>query len=620
MKQNSKKYYYSQEEDKVIVDFVKEDFKNRQEARRPYELIWELNMNFYLGNQYSYISNYGEINDIEKRYYWENREVFNHIAPIIESRLAKLRKIKPKLTIKPFGNSENDLYTTKLTKSIINSCSNNNNFSSLISTATQWSEITGTSFYKVVWDNSLGNFVGKIDDKYLKNGDVSISVCSPFEIYPDSNNTQNIEDCESIIEARAYPVKYINEIWDTNLDGEDIDIFEVNNNSNISSISGRSNFSKIIHSKKHNHVLLIERYEKPTQKYPNGKLTIICNNTLLFDGDLPYKVGKENTRCYPFVKQVSIRQVASFWGSSVIERCIPIQRAYNAIKNKKHEFISRLASGILSVEDGSVDVDNLEDEGLAPGKILIYRNGSTPPTFLNPGTIPTELENEENKLLNELNNLSCVSDVTTSNTIPSNINSGSALSLLISQDEARLSLTAEYIREAIKTVGHFIIKLYKQFATTKRLNQLTDSNGKLEIFYWTNSDLNSDDVIFETANELEESSSKNNEILFKLFDLGLLNNNDGTVDTNIKNQMLSVLGFSNFKTSEPISDIHKKRASKENLKLIKLSQPLSIDDHKIHIEEHIRFLISDTSESIDESVRNELLNHIEEHKNLVNTN
>ncbi len=506
---NKEKYFYSEIEDQIIVDSIINDFKNRQQERKPYELSWELNMNFYLGNQYSYISNSGELTDIEKRYYWENREVFNHIAPVIEARLAKLSKIKPALSSKPAGDSEKDLYSSKLLKSILNTCLENNNIKDLISTATYWSEITGTSFYKVTWNDSIGTLIGTLENKEIKSGDVNISVCSPFEIYPDSYRSSEIDDCESIIEARAYPVSQINELWNLNLTGEDIDLYELNNNSTISNISGRSNITKIIHSTKQDHVLLIERYEKPTIKHPNGKLTIICQDKLLYDGDLPYINEKDGKRGYPFIKQVSTKQIANFWGISVIERCIPIQRAYNAIKNKKHEFISRLASGVLTVEDGSVDIDNLEEEGLAPGKIIVYRNGSTPPTFLDPGNIPTELENEELRLLEELNNMCCVSEITTNNSVPKNINSGSALSLLISQDETRLALVAENTRSAIKKIGQNIIRLYKQFATSTRLNKLTDSNGTLEIFYWTNSDLNNDDVILETNNELEDSFNNN---------------------------------------------------------------------------------------------------------------
>ena len=611
---NNHKYFYSEIEDKIIVDAIRQDFLNRQEERRQFELTWELNMNFYLGNQYSYISTNGSLGDIEKNYYWENREVYNHIAPIIESRLSKLNKIKPHLSIKPFSSTDNDLYSAKLGKTILDSSLEKNKIESLISTALHWSEITGTSFYKITWDNELGDIIGKIEDKTISNGDVKISVCSPFEIYPDSNQCLEIEDCESIIEARAIPVSQINNIWGLNLTGEEIDIFELGNNSFISNFAGKSNITKITHSTKHNHVLLIERYEKPNKTNPNGKLTIICQDKLLFDGDLPYENGSKNSRTYPFVKQVSIKQIACFWGLSIIERCIPIQRAYNSIKNKKHEYISRLATGVLAVEDGSVDIENLEDEGLAPGKILVYRNGSNPPEFLNPGTIPAEFEKEEEKLLNEINNLACVSDLTTSSSIPGNLNSGSALELLIEQDESRLSLTAEHIRESLKLLGSNVIRLYKQFASTARLGKMCDENGSLQIFYWNKSNLLSDDVVLETNNELEESLSRKKETILNLYDKGLLSDSNGKISSSNKLKILNMLGFNNWDGYEDINESHKSRANKENLKLITLLVPLEVDDHEIHILEHTKYIISDKGEKEDKNFINSLINHIKDHK------
>ena len=611
------RFYYSEIEDKIIIDSILNDFKNRQSERKSYELTWELNLNFYLGNQYSFITNNGVVGNIEKQFYWENQEVFNHIAPIIEARLSKLNKIKPSLNVKANSSSNKDIYATKLAKSILNSTVEKNSFTSMVSTATAWSEISGTSFYKINWDSSLGNIIG-IDEnnKGIKNGDVNISVCSPFEIFPSSNSCQEIEDCESIIHARPIPVSTANQTWNLNLDGEDIDICELSTNSTLSGMTGRTDSSKIIHSTKSNHVLVIERYEKPSHKYPDGKLTIICKDKLVYDGPMPYKTPN-GEYFYPFVKQVSIKRLASFWGGSVIERCIPIQRSYNAIKNKKHEFITRLTSGVLAVEDGSVDVDNLETEGLAPGKILIYRNGSTPPKFLEAGTIPNELEKEEEKLLEELSTLSSVSDLSSNSRIPGNLNSGSALSLLIEQDNSRMSTTAENIRTAIKNIGYIILNLYKQFANTVRLNKFTDANGTLEVFYWNNNDLNLDDIQLESSNELENSHSDKKELILSLLNKGILEDNTNKLSATTKKSILKICDLENIEISKDTDELHKERASKENLKLISLETPFEIDNHKLHIEEHTRFLISDEGQKLSKEDTQNLLNHIKLHKNFI---
>lgn len=612
MKSNSK-FYYSKIEDEIIVNSIMEDFKERQQQRKPYELAWELNMNFFFGNQYSYISNNGEILDNEKNYYWENREVYNHIAPIIESRIAKLIKIKPDLIVKSNTTSDEDTYTAKLTQSIINASLNNNNFNNTLLNLIYWSEITGTSFLRFDWDTFAGDIVGKVNLETIKNGDLKISLCSPFEIYPDSNSNIEISECSSIIHARALPVKLVNEKWKQDFIGEDIDILELDNNSFLSNISGRSNITKILHSNKSNHVLLIERFEKPTINNPDGKYTIICQNKLLFDGKLP--IQTDNINCiYPFIKLVSSKQIGCFWGISPIERCIPIQRAYNSIKNRKHEFISRLTSGVLLVEDGSIDIDDIEDEGLAPGKIIVYRNGSKEPTFLNPGSLPSELEKEETLLLSEINNMCCVSDITTSSSIPSSVSSGSALSLLISQDDSRLSLTATNIKTLLKLTGSMILYFYKTFASNIRLNKFVNQKGNLEIHYWTKSDIHSD-VLIDVDNELEESINEKRKLILDLYSNGLLLDDNGKISYNNKLKILELFGLNNYNTFDNTDELHRQKAIKENNEIIKLNPPLEIDNHQIHINEHTKFIISfEDDEKINDELINKLIKHIQEHK------
>ena len=612
MKNNSK-YFYSKEEDKVIVDFVTNDFKQKQEERRPYELIWELNMNFYVGNQYSYIMPSGTLSEIEKNYIWENREVYNHIAPIIESRLSKLNKVKPQVEVKPSSNTDADTYSAKLAKAILSSNFKENNISSLVNAATHWSEITGTSFYKVSWDT---NQLSTNEVASKNGGDVKISVCSPFEIYPDSNFSESLEDCSSIIETRAYPAAEINSEWGINLAGEDVDLFELSNSTANSNFSGRSNYTKVLHSKKHDYLLLIERYEKPTKRHPNGKLTIVCKDKLLYDGDLPYVNSKSNVRTYPFIKQVSIKQLSCFWGMSVIERCIPLQRAYNSLKNRKHEFLSRLTSGVLTVEDGSVDIDNLEINGIEPGKIIVYRNGSTPPKFLDPGTIPEDFEKEETKLLNELNNLSCISEISTNTTLPAGINSGTAISLLVEEDESRLSFTAEHLRTSLTQIAKQALYLYKQFASTIRLNKLADNNGMLELFYWTNNDISCDNITIDCENELDNTNSHKKELLIKLLEKGIFQDKNGTISHDTKEKILSELGFNNWCTFDDLEELHRKKASKENLTLTNLEDPLEIDEHQIHINEHTKFIIAD-NENTDKEYLDKLICHINKHKQYI---
>lgn len=615
MKQN--KDIYSPEEDQFIVNSVLADFEQRRAERRIFELAWELNINYIVGNQYSCISPRGEIDTIEKNYYWETREVFNHIAPIVDMRLAKLAKVRPTASVRPSGTEQSDIYCAKLSKSILSNLFNKLAISDLISRATVWSEITGTCFYKVCWNTDLGDTIALSDKGEIKAGDVDISLCSPYEIYPDNCANADIDDCASIIHARAYPAKYVRETYGIEIDGQDIDSLAFDEHSYSSGIAGRSNVTRLTHMTKHDHVLVIERYEKPSVSCPKGKLTIIAGDVLVYDGDLPYSVASENKRGYPFVKQVSNCQIGCFWGTSVVERLIPVQRTYNALKNRKHEFIARLSAGVLAVEDGSVDIDNLEEEGLAPGKVLVYRSGSEKPQFMDAGSVPSEIADEENNLLTEFNILGGVSEIMRDSTLPAAVSSGSAITLLIEQDETRLSVTAEYIRQAVKQICTMIIRLYKQFASTKRLSQMSDENGDIEVYYWTGADLSNDDVVLDTTNELTETSAQRKSILLELYDKGLLANEDGKISNRTRVKILDSLGFGSWETSQDISIMHTKKATKENLRLKNLDIPLEVDDHKIHIEEHTRFLISDEAQKFDKSHREKILEHIRKHKEML---
>ena len=610
----NKKYYYSEEQDEQIVSDVLEDFHSRQEARKAQELAWELDINYMLGNQFSIIGAKGEIATAPKSYAWENREVFNHIAPVVEMRLAKLAKVRPMAAVKPSGKEQSDEYNAKLSKAIIGGVFSSQKLSNLISKACAWSEVVGTCFYKVCWNDSLGNTIAVSDDKEIKAGDVEISVCSPYEIFPDSSSYSEVEDCLSIIHARAYPKQHVKEVYGVDEDGENIDNLVLDRIAQNIGTTGKSNAKKATHVTLENHVLVIEKYVKPTTSLPNGRLTIVVGKSLVYDGDLPYMVAGDSKRGYPFVKQVSSSAIGSFWGTSVVERLIPVQRSYNAIKNRKHEFISRLASGVLAVEDGSVDLDNLEEEGLAPGKILVYRAGADKPEFMHAGTIPKELADEEQNLLAEFNMLGGVSEIMRDSTLPSSVSSGSAISMLISEDETRLSVSAEHIRNCVKEMAEMIIRLYKQFASTQRITEIADEDGEIEVYYWTGSSLTSDDVVLETENELSESMAQRKSMLLELYDKGLLAGEDGKISNYTKNKVLESLGFGGWEDVRDISMLHSKKAIKENLQEGNLSNPLEVDDHELHILEHTRFLISGECEKFSDAHNKSVLEHIKKHK------
>ena len=581
----------------VVAD-VKQDFQNRQNFRRPYELAWQLNMNFVMGNQYCAISPRGAIEQEEKYYFWQEKQVYNHIAPIVETRLARLNRVRPKPVARPFSNSDKDIASAKLSTKILDSVHDKTRLDEIVTEVTSWSEVCGTAFYKIAWDNA--------------KSDVKIIACSPFEIYPDSNVTQTVEQCSSIIHAKVYDATDVKNTWGVDVRGQDIKVFNINSVAGVGGLGYNSTVPSISQEQKSNQVLVLERYTKPTAEHPNGKLEIVAGDTLLYYGEMPFLLGEDNERTFPFVKQTSTEQPGCFWGASIVDRIIPIQRAYNAVKNRKHEFLNRLAMGVMTVEDGSVDLDNLEEEGLSPGKILVYRQGSVKPSLMDAGDVPHDFNQEEDRLLQEFVTVSGVSEFARNSTTPTTVTSGVALQLIAEQDDTRLASSIDSVKLCIKKLSKYILRLYKQFVTNSKLMRFVDSQKGAEIFYFKGSDIGSDDVVFETENQLTDTPATRRTMLFDLLNAGILYNKDGKLTESAKAKILSMMGFGNWDNAQDITQLHIDRAQNENVDIANATI-LPVDDHNLHIEEHTRFVISNFGIA-EKTVIDKVLAHIDLHK------
>lgn len=339
---------------KQIIDEVINDYEVRKDARKALETQWKTNLNFYHGNQYA---------DYNKQYYWQSTESFNHIGPLVESRLSILAEVKPEIK-----------------DNLVQAVFDQLHFPRLIEEGNFWQEVTGSVFYKVT----------------SSDNQPCITVCSPFEIYPDKLDVSNLAEINSIIHAK-------------NVDGK----------------------------------LVIERWGRK-------RLTIVRDKTLVYDGELPYP--------FPFVRGTSELVAGQFFGKSVVDRVIPVQRAYNAIKNRRAEFMSRMACGVVAVEDGSVDLDNLEIDGLCPGKIIVYKQGYHEPKFMEAGVIPDELTKEEDRLLKEFNTISCGGDLLTEVSTRATVGEGT-LTLLSEQVKRQLRRPIQSIEDVYEQVGQKILDL-----------------------------------------------------------------------------------------------------------------------------------------------------------------
>ncbi|MBQ2740788.1 MAG: hypothetical protein IJF39_04120 [Clostridia bacterium] len=594
----------------ALVAEVKADFERRREARRSIENGWLLNMRFLSGDQYCDALPHGGIVAEEKKFYWQTRRVYNRIAPIVDARMSKLTNLRPTLQVRAFSDEESDVQTAKLSSAVLEYVQDAVDFPRVAARATLWAETCGSAFYKIAWNDKGGRQVSvDANGVPVYEGEVCVSALSAFEVFPDRLDAESIDELHSLIHAQIVAPSYVLETFGVAVEGEK----QTGENDALGVYAAYATDGGAGVKKESEGVLLIERYVKPSTQYPDGRLEIVAGDCLLYEGGLPYLCGDRNERGFPFVKQDCLRLPGAFFGQSVIHRLIPLQRAYNAVRNRKHEFLNRLAMGIVAVEDGSIDCDELAEEGLAPGKVIVFRQGSQPPQILDVGGMPAEFAAEEEWLEKEFTYISGVSDLARSSTT-TNVTSASGLQLLLSQDDSRLAATMDSVQQAVQTVGRHILRLYRQLAGNARLMTLTGENKRVQLYYFNASELPTADIRF--VGEVAATPAEKRETLLSLFTAGLLTDEDGKVPKEHRNKILDAFGFGDEKNARDISALHVAKASDENVLL--LSKEVDVeefDDHALHVNEHTRYLLSSVFEKGEKSeVKERVLKHLRAHK------
>ena len=200
-----------EEERKVkLATAITQDYLKRRADRRSVENGWQLNMNFVSGNQYCDVSPFGEVLEEDKQFYWQSRRVFNHIAPLIDARIAKILQRKPALSVKAFSDEDGDRKAAAVATGILRYVDEKIRIDDLLARGTVWAETCGVVFYKAVWNADGGRQVA-IDEfgNPVYEGEVDVTVVPPFEIFPDRLNVECMDELDSLIHAQAVSVDYV---------------------------------------------------------------------------------------------------------------------------------------------------------------------------------------------------------------------------------------------------------------------------------------------------------------------------------------------------------------------------------------------------------------------------
>ena len=623
---------YAQANDDAQVAFVNEEYRRRQTERRPFELSWRLNLAFIEGNQYLDINTQaGELIEIPKALWWQEREVFNHIGPIIETRISRLSRLHPILKCRPGTGDQSDIRAAKVGTCILKNIHDDKNIQNKNAEAANWAEACGSVFFKNVWNPDMGPVMARMEGEPIeagqqggtqdvREGDIDVIVVPPQEIFPDSCFRQNIENCRSIIHARAYHIADIEETWGVEVPPEAVSVMQLHRIMHgLGGLGyGGGGFYHTVAPLKE-YALVKEFWERPTKKYPEGRLIIIAGGKLLHSGKLPFLVGEDGKPDLPFTKYDCIERPGVFWGRCVTERLIPVQRRYNALRNRKAEFLNRAAIGQWNVEEESVDLDNFENEAGAPGSVHVYKRGYTKPEMVQTPALPHDFVTEESTLLQEFSQISGVSELSRQSKADPGVKSGVALQIALEQDDTRLTQTVANISQFAVDNGKMWLRLYKQFAEGPRILRNVGKNNVVEVIDWSGADIRSDDVMVEPYSALSESPAQRRQMIFDFLQAGLFNDAEGSpLSKEMRAKIFEMVELGNWESGDDNDEIHLSKAERENHALTQGGMPMAVDydDHILHIARHNNYRLTAEYEALlqqDPMLESRFDMHLQQH-------
>lgn len=589
----------SKEEQAALADWIREEFKRCKTARSSVERQWQINMAFYYGRQnVSWIptatSATGYALQVPKAPPWRVRLIVNKIRPIIRTEVAKMVAQKPRFTVVPASTEDQDTIAARVSEQVFDSVYETQKVKRVLRRMAWWASVTGTGYIKCYWDSE------KPDNDSKQRGNFCIEPVTPFHVFVPDLREEELENQPFLIHASTKSMDYVHRTYGKKINGRTIEP-----NAKAADDILEDSFLNLVGAqhRKSDQVLCLEVWIKPGghKKFPKGGLvTLLGDEIVQVIDEFPYEHGE-----YPFAKTDHIPS-GKFYGSSIVEDLIPLQREYNRTRSQIIEAKNRMAKPQLIAPKGSVDPNKITTE---PGQVILYTPGFNPPQPLQMQALPAYVSEELARAQQDMDDIAGQHEISRGKN-PSQVTAATALSFLQEQDDTKLSSTIESIEQAVEKVGRLVLGYVKQFWDTPRLVKVVGSDSQFEAKKYKGEDLGGNlDVRVEAGSALPQSKAAKQAFLMDLMKLGLIPPEKG----------LEMLGLGGIEKVYEEVLIDTRQAQRENQRMSEGEQiPCNTwDNHELHVQVHDKFRKSQQFEALDDNVKAIFEAHVQTHQQVL---
>ena len=589
-----------------IVSQITAELERRRSERAAYELQWTLNANFLCGHQNCEIDVLSNTVVVEEPVEKADRErrVYNRIAPLMETRDANLGSVKYDMVVTPRTSEAEDVAKASVSTKLLKYLQSSVDFDRKSAQLRRWAEVCGTSFSLSWWDKEAGRAVGvevaeveTVGDngepviiqktREIHEGDLAMGILTAYEVYPHSLVVEDIKEQHDIIIEQVLDVGEIRDRYGVNVEGESVEAYTMSPLPNATTGHGRNNAAFGVNKTTRDDCAKVITYlENPSKPYPRGRVIIIINDRLIHYGELPGGV-------MPVVVHKAKQVSGMFYGKSVIEDLIPLQRTYNNVMNKIVDNIATVVNNPVLTPAGSINIDAVEQNGIESGSIIEYDPSKGKPEFMQYPNPPTVIFDMRSHLEQSMEYTAGVSQLMVYGAAASS-SSGKALDTRREIDMTRMSMTADNLREGVIAMARIWLILNKSYSSGNRVINIAGRDDLSSVYTWSSEDINSFDVEFTAENELRHSKDQQKQNFIEALQLGLFTEADGRISQDVKRRAWELFRIGSFNDIMDIDDMQKKNADRENAYLESgvIPQRFKYDDDEIHIRQHLAYALS----------------------------
>jgi hypothetical protein len=219
--------------------------------------------------------------------------------------------------------------------------------------------------------------------------------------------------------------------------------------------------------------LVVTYYERPNFLRPEGAVAVLVDNRLVW--------GPKSWP-FPFKDHLNLDVVRETvvddqWnGVTRLTKARPIQVQYNFVHSNIQDHIKKVGVAKPIAPYGSAEVfDQWNDDPATP---LLYPDGSTPPGYLQPPSLPGYIQQQLDRLENDMMDAVGVHAISQGEA-PANIESGFGLQTLAENDGSPATAMAKRTARVFVNTASDVLEMYSKNIKETRTATVYEPNGNI---------------------------------------------------------------------------------------------------------------------------------------------